>query len=525
MNDLGFFVVGATITIGMVIAIRKLGDAKGGADWMLAWVSIILSGLDRMLIPAESIFAFLTPAWDTLFAGFLISGTLRYVERQHWLRAAWSAIAAYLALRLAPSPFIDQESSGTIFATIVITAASVLCTWLIYNRGKATGHSVTQVLSIFFLLPAVAQGNYAAINLTESDLSAAYFMWLVAGAALCITQVSFLVDAARREANISRETLALMAEAAPVGLCLTSPTGIIRAVNGVAATLLKRGSYLGDSIFGVLGLDQQHLPSADNALTLPLAADGKSLRIQSHQLNVEGQHVADVWFVEDISANELLRSMIPRTQYLESLRTMTGNIAHIFNNQLAVVLGHAELIQAGKPSEIERHVANLVDATMRCSDVTRDFLLLTGPSVENPTTVAVESVLSQIGIAQPVTCNISVDIQDRVMADDNHFRRVFQEIFDNAIDAGATQIHVSAEEREPGFLAISVRDNGRGLADIPTERVFEPFFSTKGIGSGIGLSVVRGIVSSHGGNVWLHGGSDGAEIVTTWPRQSGAEVG
>jgi signal transduction histidine kinase len=115
----------------------------------------------------------------------------------------------------------------------------------------------------------------------------------------------------------------------------------------------------------------------------------------------------------------------------------------------------------------------------------------------------------------------------RCWADPFHLKRLFRNLFDNALGVGASRVSVDCSERGAGaeggpVLEVSVRDDGPGLPEEHRERAFEPFFTTKPKGTGLGLAICRRIVEAHGGHIALGpANGPGAEVCFTllWREQ------
>src|SRR5581483_11665690 len=102
------------------------------------------------------------------------------------------------------------------------------------------------------------------------------------------------------------------------------------------------------------------------------------------------------------------------------------------------------------------------------------------------------------------------------------FKRVFRNVFENALAVGADRVEVTAR-RPPGAreaLEVRVRDNGPGFPPRVLARLFEPFFTTKTHGTGLGLAICRSIVEAHGGTIDAGADGPGAEIRITLPRRT-----
>ena len=111
--------------------------------------------------------------------------------------------------------------------------------------------------------------------------------------------------------------------------------------------------------------------------------------------------------------------------------------------------------------------------------------------------------------------------------DRRRLKQVFRNIFENSFDAGPDPVHVEITCRDVNWngvagLRIAVRDNGPGLNQDQRQRIFEPFYTTKSKGTGLGMAIARRIVEAHGGEITaVETSSPGALIILTLPwRQS-----
>jgi PAS domain S-box-containing protein len=113
------------------------------------------------------------------------------------------------------------------------------------------------------------------------------------------------------------------------------------------------------------------------------------------------------------------------------------------------------------------------------------------------------------------------DVNLRVTVDPMFFRQVFRNIFDNSIAANADKVEIHCEivGQDDHALRITIADNGPGLSDEQRRRLFEPFYTTKLKGTGLGMSIVRHIVMAHGGHIQIGTGrGSGTVLVITVPQ-------
>lgn len=228
-----------------------------------------------------------------------------------------------------------------------------------------------------------------------------------------------------------------------------------------------------------------------------------------------------------------LQSEVQRIQRqkADSLRRMAGAVAHHFNNQLQVILGNleltmVELASGGRTARAVELMAEAVSAVHRASDVSRSMLAYLGQTPCQRVLVDLAEMcarsLSLLRAALPPSVELTIDILTgaRVRADAGQLRQVLTNLVINAAEAhgdapgviGLTLKTASAkdipsrnrcpaefEPREVDYVCLEVADSGAGIEAEDVERLFDPFFSTKFTGRGLGLAVALGIVRAHGG--------------------------
>jgi signal transduction histidine kinase len=220
-----------------------------------------------------------------------------------------------------------------------------------------------------------------------------------------------------------------------------------------------------------------------------------------------------------------------QSQKMEAVGRLAGGVAHDFNNLLTVIMGSAELLQAQLPagSRAGVEVESISDAAERAADLTRQLLAFSRKQVMQPRVMDVnESVQRLRGILERV---LGEDIQlvwrlrpdlHLVHFDPGQIEQVLMNLVVNARDAmpgGGKLIIETANvdldedhlgqyaDAQPGpHVMLAVTDTGTGMDADTRTRIFEPFYTTKGIGkgTGLGLSTVYGIVRQGGGHVWVY---------------------
>jgi len=238
-----------------------------------------------------------------------------------------------------------------------------------------------------------------------------------------------------------------------------------------------------------------------------------------------GEIVGFVSLKRDVTRQVQLESQLQVSQKMELVGQLAGGIAHDFNNILAVILANAELSKwslSGEP-QVLQYQEQICDATSRAKELVRQILTLARHEEQERTPFAVhtvvEEVVSLIRRVAPSTIEVRADLdQDAgtVMGDPGRIHQVLMNLCTNALHAmrtagGTLSVQLSkavVEESlpplQPGkYVCLEVRDTGHGMDAKTMARIFDPYFTTKepGEGTGLGLAVVRGIVSSHGGDI------------------------
>lgn len=228
-------------------------------------------------------------------------------------------------------------------------------------------------------------------------------------------------------------------------------------------------------------------------------------------------------FVTDITTRRQLESEIARASKLEAVGILAGGIAHDFNNILTVVLGNITLVEGDVPSG-SALAARLFDArraTLRARDLTLQLLTFAKggepvkATIELPELLKESAGFSLHGSKARAEFRIARDLW-RVNADKGQLGQVIQNLVINAVQAmpSGGVVTVSAENVELGaggidtpplppgrYVHLSVADNGTGIARELLAKIFDPYFTTKAQGSGLGLATAYSIIRKHEGHI------------------------
>jgi PAS domain S-box-containing protein len=245
----------------------------------------------------------------------------------------------------------------------------------------------------------------------------------------------------------------------------------------------------------------------------------------------------------DVTTRKQAEAEFLRTQKLESLGVLAGGIAHDFNNLLTGVLGNlslgAEL--AGEHVELRRCLADAERASLRARELTTQLLTFSrgGQPVKRPISLAtVLEESTRFGVrGSAVRCDLHVSSELRtVSADPGQLAQVVDNLVINAVQAMPTggailvradNVDLAADEvagLPPGpYVRVDVADSGPGIPEALWSRIFDPYFTTKKTGSGLGLAVAYSIVRNHGGALQLEPRrGEGATFVIHLPAVGGS---
>jgi two-component system, cell cycle sensor histidine kinase and response regulator CckA len=250
-------------------------------------------------------------------------------------------------------------------------------------------------------------------------------------------------------------------------------------------------------------------------------------------------------------ALRLREEQLLETQRLETVATLSGGVAHEFNNLLNIVIGYGDMLRRRLPAgdPLHRHVDHILQASEKAAALTRQLLAFSRNQVLQPTVLDAGQLLrdmepvvrSVVGRRVEVVVEAGAASGGCIKADRGQMEHSLLSIALNAKDAmpegGRLTLAVrdadAAElaglrdpERTAGpYLAISLTDNGRGMTPEIQARALEPFFTTKGRANarGLGLSTVYGIVRQSGGQLRLQSEpGTGTQVTIYLPRVDGA---
>lgn len=236
------------------------------------------------------------------------------------------------------------------------------------------------------------------------------------------------------------------------------------------------------------------------------------------------------------------RAELARAARITTIGELTASIAHEVNQPLAAVVANADAcvawISREMPDLAEARAAaeRATEGATRASDVIARIRSLITKATPEKSQVKVNRVIEQTAIlaeGQAARNHVAIELElspdsPIVLGDSIQLQQVVLNLVMNGIDAMTTitdrprTLTLRSESQSSGNVRVVVQDSGVGLTEEVKDRLFEPFFTTRSKGMGMGLSISRSIIEAHGGRLWAESnGSGGATFQFTLPSKGG----
>ncbi len=255
-------------------------------------------------------------------------------------------------------------------------------------------------------------------------------------------------------------------------------------------------------------------------------SDGKQVYVEvtAMPMTIQGNPTIQV-ILHDVTDRKQLMEELMISQKLQGIGTLAGGIAHDFNNILGIIIGYASRLEAKRndPQKHQEYINAIMKASERGAALVRQILIYARKTSFAMQQIQIRDVVNELFSMLAQTFPRTIQFQNKVsenvpkiLADQTQFHQALLNLCVNARDAmpngGVITIDAKAitkselqnrfpEVKNDMYLCVSVADTGVGMDDEIRRRIFDPFFSTKeiGQGTGLGLSVVYGIMEAHHG--------------------------
>jgi len=247
------------------------------------------------------------------------------------------------------------------------------------------------------------------------------------------------------------------------------------------------------------------------------------------KLPVKKSTATVIILITDVTERKQIEYELRQSQKMEAVGTLAGGIAHDFNNILAAIIGYAELslVSADEATKLHANLENILKAGERATDLVKQILTFSrqAETEKKPLQMSfiVEEVLKLLRSSLPATIQVRQNFGDNlynILSDPTQIHQIVMNLCTNAAHAMrkhggilevnlenvelATDLLAPYQDIPPGsYLKLTVSDTGQGMTPDIMDSIFDPYFTTKehGQGTGMGLSVVHGIVKSNGGGI------------------------
>lgn len=411
------------------------------------------------------------------------------------------------------------ESPFTFTYSIAVIAAAVI----LYQRGAlvAAGASAAAFVGVVLVtnsgaLSSIQTGTVMsparlAFVLTSNAVSQFLVAVLTSYLARQVKSASGRVQAREERIQQLVDLQNQIVAAMPSGLVTFDADGKVTFVNPVAAAILGVGvgGAQGVGVESLLPGVSRFLPETRRAeLTVAGPRDPRVLGLTVTPL--EGRSGATLVVFQDLTELRRTEEQLRVSDHLASLGKLSAQLAHEIRNPLASMRGAAQLLAQG--ADAEPSTARLSGILMRESDrlssLVEDFLRFARPPPPKLQRIELGSLLQEtvdMLKTDPLAQNVTLEVEPvtvEALGDTDQLRQVLINLIRNALVAtqpsGRVRVSAAIKNGQPQF---SVWDSAGKIPQADLLRIFEPFYTTRDGGTGLGLSTAHSIVRSHGGTI------------------------
>lgn len=355
-----------------------------------------------------------------------------------------------------------------------------------------------------------------------------------------------------------RERLSTILQCMNEALIATDPHGVVTVLNRAAQALLDVPDAQGQPIETLFTLSD-----GGRSIPVPLATVlqgtvveelAAPLRLRSRagaKLNIaftaaplrrDGHIVGALFLLRDVGERHRAQTRLARAERLQALGVFTSMLVNELNQIFTIIFGNLALIKASVPDDrVGNAITDVEHAFERARELSQRLLSFSAPIPSRPQSVSVADLVRETVGALFVSTSLRVSVvaaQDlwRISADAAQLRQAFSQILINAIEAmpngGVVSVRLCNEDvSAPGeraipaglYVRIEFEDAGAGIPRECVERVFDPYFTTKQTGSGLGLTIAHAIVKQHRGHIDVESAQEkGTRVIVHLPARTAA---
>ncbi|MFT3842502.1 MAG: ATP-binding protein [Myxococcaceae bacterium] len=403
----------------------------------------------------------------------------------------------------ADSPFVFAYSLTVLAGSILLFRTGAL----VAATASTLAHAAILLVDRLGLNGAVPEGSPSRMVFLFVSNGLSQFLIAVLGGYLAEQVIQAGGRVAAREKDL-RELVDLqnrIVNAMPSGLITCEASGLITFINPSAAAILGLGDQRPDNIDQIIPGALKLTPNARRSELIVTTPKGsKSLGLACTPLG--GAAGALLIVFQDLTELRKMEAELKRVDHLASLGRFSAQLAHEIRNPLASMRGSAQMLSSdGENSKLAEIIVREAD---RLSGLVESYLKLARPPPPRPEQVRVDQVVQEtveMLRADPMASGIRIDESLSPVegqADKAQLRQVLINLLRNALAAagpgGRVKVSVDAHD---GAAWIGVWDSAGSIPQEDLLRIFEPFYTTRQGGTGLGLSTAFSIVKAHGGMI------------------------
>ena len=295
--------------------------------------------------------------------------------------------------------------------------------------------------------------------------------------------------------------LSELLETLPGAIVVIDGSGIIRQQNSQASVLLNQ-PLIGCSWAAIVRREVREGGSEDGNIQL---CDGRWLSLSRRPLKSEP---GEVLLLADVTESRRMAELRQRNERLTAVGEMTAEFAHQVRTPLASAMLYADKLD--RSSRANARVADKISAGLHeLKRMVNDMLGFAAGARRSQQKISVSGLLNDVAMTLKeqlgTQTELSVSVTDEtlsVAANQDALKGALLNLITNADQAGSGQTNILLHGHRFGeSVHLCVTDDGPGIPEALRARVFEPFFTTRPQGTGLGLSVVKAVATAHGGEV------------------------
>ncbi|MFC3802956.1 ATP-binding protein [Cohnella sp. GCM10012308] len=461
--------------------------------------------------------------------------------------------AAYMLLHVHGEDLADVVGFLAFFIVYLLILYKVSPSFRLKNRyaKMRTVALLWAVASLSFLVPAVVSyidGTAAR----DSEFLMACAAYLIAF--ILITHLSvYFIEIAYERVSLQSQLLDLtrqyksesirmrrFLDMVPLAVIFIDAKGMITHVNEIA---LEMGKHVADNVVGMHYTELARLMGLDATASIIQLILNKGERVSSEMFKIQGRTMLAtassvnetgargisegvVYIAQDVTDTQRLKDELDKMERLSLVGQMAASITHEIRNPMAVIRGFVQLLNERSPSEQRSYFRIVMEELDRANAIINDFLSLAQNRIVEKETSSLQSVLKDMLPLIWADANLrgqSVELelceeQDVLELNGKEIKQLILNLARNGLEAMDEKGVLRIETRDlEDRVQLYVSDTGNGIPPEKVERLFEPFYTTKEQGTGLGLALCLSIAERHDGRIEVQSSvGEGTTFIVTF---------